>query len=177
MMLSLEGFKMKKTKIMKKMFGKCFDKRALSPVISTMIMASVVIALCFVVLGWANIRTQDFAEDYGDATDAEIARLGERLSVEYVAYDGTGVLQIYLLNYGDIDLRIENVRVKNDVNFDEYLAIEEMGFQNGSVSQDPYLPIGEGGYLKIQCGVLSEGDYDITMLTERRSSFVSEFEV
>jgi len=161
-----------------RIFRKCFDKQALTPVISTIIMASVVIALSFAVLGWSQFRASDYAEDYSETVDAEIARLQERLTVEYTFYnDAGGILKIYLLNYGEIDIRIENVRVYNYSGYDEFFPISEFGFHNGTISSpDSYLPKGEAGYIKIQDIQVDPGKYFVRILTERRSSFETEFE-
>lgn len=172
-----KGKRMKKSRNAKINFRRFFDRRALSPVISTVIMASVVIALSFAVLVWSQNRTSDYAQEYGEITDAEIARLNERITVEYIDHGGSGNLKIFLLNYGDIDVRIQSVRVHNHVGYDEYFEIAEFGFHNGTISLDPYLPMGEEGYIKINCGALTEGKYFVSIITERRSSFDTEFDV
>ncbi len=172
-----KGKQMKIPKNARSIFRRCFDKQALSPVISSVIMASVVIALSFAVLTWSQNRTSDYAQDYGEMTDAEIARLNERLVVEYIGIDGSGNLKIFLLNYGDIEVRIQSVHIYNYAGYDEYFDIAEFGFHNGTTSPDPYLPIGEEGYIKINCGNLTEGKYFVTIITERRSSFDTEFDV
>jgi hypothetical protein len=151
------------------MFRKCFDRRALTPVISSIIMASVVIALSFGVLAWAQFRTSDYAENYGETTDAEIARLKERLTVEYISYDGSsGNLSIYLLNCGAIDdVKIESVRIKNDTGYNELL--------NGTLVPED-LDRGEEGYLLLSCGTLTAGTYYfVNILTERGSIIDSGF--
>ncbi|MQY61958.1 hypothetical protein GH146_01555, partial [archaeon] len=135
------------------MFRKCFDRRALSPVISSLIMASVVIALSFTVLAWAQFRTSDYAETYGETTDAEIAKLKERLTVEYIFYDdSSGDISIYLLNCGAIgNVTIESVRVQNDAGYIDG-SLGPLKFLNGTVITD--LDMGDEGYLIFTCDTL-----------------------
>ena len=157
--------------MVRRTFRKCFDKRALTPVISSIIMASVVIALSFAVLAWSQIRTSDYAETYGETTDAEIARLKERLTVEYIFYNGSsGNLSIYLLNCGAIgNVEIESVRVQNYAGYNELL--------NGTLIPDQDLDRGEEGYLLLSCGTLTAGNYYIRILTERGSLIDAGFDV
>ncbi|TET28827.1 MAG: hypothetical protein E3J73_00280 [Candidatus Bathyarchaeum sp.] len=152
------------------MFRKCFDRRALSPVIASLIMASVVIALSFTVLAWAQFRTSDYAETYGETTDAEIARLKERLTVEYIFYNGSsGDISIYLLNSGTIgNVTIESVRVQN--------GMEPMFFDGVDIP-DHDLGIGETVYLSLPCGALTTGNYFVSILTDRGSLFYAGFDV
>jgi len=145
-------------------------------VISSVIMASVVIALSFGVLAWSQFRTSDYAENYGETTDAEIARLKERLTVEYIFYDGSsGNIRIYLLNCGAIgNVTIESVRVQNDLGYSEDFLITELTFLNGTINPSHYLDMGDEGYLILPCGSLG-GKYFVRIFTERRSLFDSGF--
>ena len=157
--------------MVRRMFRKCFDRRALTPVISSIIMASVVIALSFGVLAWSQFRTSDYAENYGVTTDAEIARLKERLTVEYIFYNDSSpvTLKIYLLNSGAIgNVEIESVRVKNDAGH----IIEVFS----DIELD--LDMGAKGFLILNCEEqLDEGNYFVSIETERRSLFNAGFDV
>lgn len=156
--------------MVRRMFRKCFDRRALTPVISSIIMASVVIALSFAVLAWTQFRTSDYAETYGETTDAEIARLKERLTVEYISYNGSsGNLSIYLLNCGAINnVEIESVRVQNATgHIIEVFSDTELD-----------LDMGAKGFLILNCEEqLDEGNYFVSIETERRSLFNAGFDV
>jgi len=157
--------------MVRRTFRKCFDRRALTPVISSIIMASVVIALSFAVLAWSQIRTSDYTENYGETTAAEIARLKERLTVEYIFYDvSSGNLSVYLLNCGTIDnVTIQNVHVNN--------ASWHKDFPSPSLIPDQALDRGEEGYLILSCGTLTAGNYYVRILTERGSIIDSGFDV
>ena len=145
--------------------------------ISSIIMASVVIALSFAVLAWSQFRTSDYAENYGVTTDAEIARLKERLTVEYISHNGSsGNIRVYLLNGGAIDnVTIQNVHVNND-SWHEDFPSPILIFLNHTTIPDQALDRGEEGYLILPCGNLTAGTYYfVNILTERRSLFDSGF--
>jgi len=163
--------------MVRRMFRKCFDRRALSPVISSVIMASVVIALSFGVLAWSQIRTSDYTDTYGETTDAEIARLKERLTVEYIFYNGSsGNIRVYLLNCGAIDnVTIQSVRVQNDAEYDNVFPSPSLKFLDHTPIQA--LDRGEEGYLILSCGTLTAGNYYVRILTERGSIIDSGFDV
>ena len=145
--------------------------------ISSIIMASVVIALSFAVLAWSQFRTSDYTATYGETTDAEIARLKERLTVEAIFYDGSsGSINIYLLNYGTIDVNITSVSIAYAQDGDpEYFSDLEL-FLDGTPSPETILPTEKEGYIDIECDTLTEGKYFVSIFTERGSIFDSEFE-
>ena len=146
--------------------------------ISSIIMAGVVIALSFSVLAWAQFRTSDYTKTYGETTDAEIARLKERLTVEYIFYNNTTAetINIYLLNYGAIDVNITSVSIAYAQDGDpEYFSDLEL-FLDGTPSPETILPTEKEGYIDIECDILTEGKYFVSIFTERGSIFDSEFE-
>ena len=146
--------------------------------ISSIIMASVVIALSFAVLAWSQFRTSDYAETYGETTDAEIARLKERLTVEHIFYNASSeTISIYLLNCGTIDnVEIQSVRVQNDAGYNNVSLSPSLNFLNGTSILDQDLDRGEEGYFLLSCGTLTAGNYYVRILTERGSLIDSGFE-
>ena len=100
---------------MRKMWKLLLRKRGVTPVISSVILTGAVVAVSFVVLSWTQYRSSAYNEQYGDAMDADIAQLKERLTFEYVFYDNdTNKLQVYLMNCGTIDdVTIQTVYIKN----------------------------------------------------------------
>ena len=69
-----------------------FSRKAVSNVISAVILTGVVIALSFAVFSWSESRAQGYSDEYGDTVDAETAKLREKLAFEYVYYACTGDL-------------------------------------------------------------------------------------
>jgi hypothetical protein len=148
-------------------------------VISSVILAGAVIALSFGVFAWSQFRTSDYAQNYAETTHAEISKLKERLTVEFIAYNSSSeTVIIYLLNYGVIDnVKIQRVTVQNYADYNEDFPVTQLTFLNGTINADASLDRGDGGYIIIGCGSLTEGKYFVSILTERRSIFDTEFEV
>ena len=90
-------------------------RRAVSVVVSNVILVGAVIAVSFVVLSWAQYRSSAYNEQYSEVMNADIARLKERLTFEYVFYNNsTKKLHVYLMNCGTIDdVTIQTVYIKN----------------------------------------------------------------
>jgi len=73
----------------RKVFELLHGKRAVNAVISNVILTGAVIVVSLVVLLWAQYRSSAYNEQYGEAMNADIARLKERLAFEYVFYDNS----------------------------------------------------------------------------------------
>jgi len=92
-------------------------RRAVSAVVSNVILVGAVIAVSFVVLFWAQYRSSAYNDEYSEAMNADIAKLKERLAFEYVFYDcdDEGELWVYLMNCGTIDnVTVQTVFVRNN---------------------------------------------------------------
>lgn len=154
-------------------------RRAVSAVVSNVILAGAVIAVSFVVLSWAQYRSSAYNDQYSEAMDADIARLKERLAFEYVFYDeDEGNLSVYLMNCGTID----NVTVKAvyvTTNTGEpvkvFSNITLMDF-NGDEIVDQDLDRGEEGYFVLSSLNLEAGaSYSVRVVTGRGSTFDQTF--
>ena len=157
---------------------KLLDKRAVSLVVSAVIMTGATIALGFAVLAWSQSRSSGYIKDLGEATDAEMARLKERLAVEYIFYNETsGEVTIYLLNCGAIDdVKIQSVYIKNGVR-NEVFPNPSLQFLNGN--GDENLDIKEEGYMVLlpSSTLTTDVYYYVRIVTERGSLFDSGFVV
>jgi len=163
---------------------KLLDKRAVSLVVSAVIMTGAAIALGFAVLAWSQSRSSEYIKEYGEATDAEMARLKERLTVEYVFYNEmNGEITIYLLNCGAIDVKIQSVHVINGSNpWHQTFSSLSLRFFNGTLIPDGDLDVGEEGYVVLPnppappLPTLKEDTYYyVRVVTERGSLFDSGF--
>jgi len=163
--------------LVRRTLRKCFDRRAVSQVISAVILTGAAIALSMAVLAWATSRSFDYTKDYGEVTDSEIARLKERLTVECVFYDrSSGNISIYLLNCGGIDnVKIQSVHLKS--NTWQTFSSLSLKFLNGTTIPDQDLDRGEEGYVVLfLSNTLETGVYYcIRIVTERGSLFDSGF--
>lgn len=154
-----------------------FDKRAMSNVISAVILTGVVVALSFVVFGWVQSRSLEKKSEIAETVDAETARLKEKLVFEYVFYGNpSGDITVYLLNCGTIDdVEIKNVYVGNST----WLSnppFSTLKFLNGTEIPDQDLDVGEEGYLELST-ILSSGYYNVRVVTVRGATFDQDFVV
>jgi hypothetical protein len=152
-------------------------RRAVSVVVSNVILTGAVIAVSFVVLAWAQYRSSAYNEQYGEAMNADIAKLKERLAFEYVFYSG-GNLTVYLMNCGTIDnVTVQTVYVKDaaGVPIQVNSSITLMQF-NGTQIADKDLDRGEEGYFVLSSLSLSTGaSYSLRVITGRGSTFDHTF--
>jgi len=154
------------------------ERRAISAVVSNVILAGAVIAVSFVVLFWAQYRASAYNEQYGEAMNADIARLKERLAFEYVFYDPDGSdLSVYLMNYGTIgNIAIQTAYVKDatGVLIQVNSSITLMHFDGGEIA-DQDLDRGEEGYFVLPSLDLVAGSYSVRIVTGRGSTFDHTF--
>jgi hypothetical protein len=151
------------------------SKRAVSPVISSVILASVTITLGIIVLVWSQTRSATYQEEYGEVIRTEVSRLKERLTLEYSFYDSTeGCVKLYFLNYGTAnDLELQIIRLSNDT-WQRTFSSFTLKFLNGSVISDQDLDRGEECYvtLSVSPSSLVDGQYYyVTVTTKRGASF------
>ncbi|UCE28698.1 MAG: hypothetical protein JSV85_05320 [Candidatus Bathyarchaeota archaeon] len=158
------------------------NKRAVSNVVSAVILTGVVIALSLAVFGWAQSRSSDYHSEYSETIDAETAKLREKLAFEYVFYneDPPAKLSIYLLNYGTIDdVRIKTVYLYGSngaLVFEPFMEPQLYLFQSWVEISE--LDRGEEGRLVLTLPeALSDGYYGVRIATTRGATFDSEFVV
>ena len=172
---STECLEMDLRKVWKLLHG----RRGVNAVISNVILVGAVIAVSFVVLLWAQYRSSAYNEQYGEAMNADIAKLKERLAFEYVFYDDDeDELWVYLMNCGTIDnVTIQTVYVKDaaGVPIQVNSSITLMQF-NGTQIADKDLDRGEEGYFVLSSLSLSTGaSYSVRVVTGRGSTFDHTF--
>jgi hypothetical protein len=157
-----------------------FNRKAESAVISATILTGVAIALGFAVLYWGQSRSSDYARNYGDVTDAEIAKLKEKLTVEYVFYNRTSkIIRIFMLNSGTINnTKIRSVYVRNSTWNWVTSSPPSLRAFNGILIPDQDLDILEEGFVDVVLSplTLTVGRYYfVRIVTERGSIFEAEF--
>jgi len=163
---------------MRKMLKLLLRKRAVTPVISSVILTGAVVAVSFVVLSWTQYRSSAYNEQYGDAMDADIAQLKERLTFEYTFYNGTqDNLLVYLMNSGTIDnVTIQTVYVKNSTWFKTFSESDfDLKFFNETST--PSLDVGEEGYFVLSSldDLVADTSYSVRVITKRGSTFDQAF--
>jgi hypothetical protein len=117
-------------------------------------------------------------KDYGEATDVEIARLRERLAVEYIFYEkSSSSIRVYLLNWGTIDnVKIQSIHIRNGELHQTFSSLS-LRFFDGTPIPDKDLDVGEEGYVVLLLSdTLTEGTYYyVRVVTERGSLFDAGF--
>lgn len=155
-------------------------RRAVSAVVSNVILTGAVIAVSFVVLFWTQYRSSAYNEEYSEAMDADIDRLKERLAFEYVFYDEDGdELWVYLMNCGTIgNVTVKTVYVTDSIGepFEVFSSITLMHF-NGTQIADQDLDRGEEGYFVLSSldDLVADTSYSVRVVTGRGSTFDHTF--
>ena len=158
---------------------KLLDKRAVSLVVSAVIMTGAAIALGLAVLAWSQSRSSEYARVYGEATDVEMARLKERLTVEHIHYNtASGDITVYLFNCGTMDsVKIKSVHVGTGELHQSFLSPSLYSFNGTTLIPDQVLDKGEEGCVILHCPL--EGGakqyYYVRVVTERGSLYDSGF--
>jgi predicted PurR-regulated permease PerM len=149
------------------------SRRAVSAVISNMILVAAVIAVGFAMLGWAQSQSSNYTNQYGRAISSDINQLQERIVFEYIRYDNAkNNLTVYLMNSGTIgNVIIATVYVNNTPNSTIVLRLLSSGASISSLNATM-----EGCFSIIPYPSLASGaNYSIKIITGRGSSFVGTF--
>ena len=151
-------------------------RRAVSAVVSNVILVGAVIAVSFVVLFWAQYRSSAYNDEYSEAMNADIAKLKEKLVFEYVFYDcdDEGELWVYQMNCGTIDnVTVQTVFVRNNTWYSVFSNVE-LKFLNGTSTED--LDIGDEAYFVLSDLNLVAGEsYSVRVITGRGAVFEGSF--
>jgi len=165
---------------LRKVWKLLHGRRAVSAVVSNVILTGAVIAVSFAVLFWTQYRSSAYNEEYSEAMNADIARLKERLAFEYVFYDTTSpkTLSVYIMNYGTIgNITIQTVYVKDATGalIQVNSSISLMYFNGGEIA-DQDLDIGEEGkFVLSSLGLAPDTSYSVRVVTGRGSTFDHKF--
>lgn len=151
------------------------NKRGVNAVISSVILACAVVTLGFIVFYWTQQRAFEANEEYGDTTDENIAKIGERLAFEHIFYNySENTLSIYLINCGKSnDVELDTVYLRNS-SWSQTFSDIELKFLNGTETEN--LGIGEEGYFKLSANLVSfYTKYSIRVTSLRGSQFEMDF--
>jgi len=84
------------------------ERRAISPVISVIMLSVVVLAVGGAIWSFSQGAMTITAEDYVEAMVNMTDTISERFIVENVVYDTTtDILSIWVFNYGDVDIVVD----------------------------------------------------------------------
>jgi len=107
------------------------ERRAISPVISVVILSAVVMAVGGAIWAFSQGAMTITAEDYAEAVVNTTETICERFIIEKVIHDPeTNILSIWVFNYGYIDIAVNVTYPDNPVSWREVSSkhLEEISF-------------------------------------------------
>lgn len=156
------------------------SRRAISAVISNLILIAAVIAVGFAVIAWAQYSSSQYNEQYSSAINSDINQLQERVALEACWYDSTATsLKAYLMNSGPVNVTIQSVYVSSQSGSAQQYNFTLHNLQS-QLLLGKTLNATTGmreGYVLISPISLSSGSYSIRIITARGSAFVFTFAV
>lgn len=158
------------------------NRKAVSVVVSTVVLSAGVLALGIAVLYWAfswgNIANLQYSRTVADNSNA----IAERVGFEYISYSSSNnMLTVNIINCGGANnLNVSLVHLTdnfhNYVGTGAYTPSSLTNITSGSPIPDNALDIGEEGRFTVTLsGPLSSGYYNIRIVTERGRNFDSSF--
>src|SRR4030042_461146 len=82
------------------------NKRAVSAVVSNLILIGAVLAIGLVALGYARSTSINYQTDYAQTMNSAINKIKESLTFEY-AYYSSNQLTLYVMNSGTVNVTIK----------------------------------------------------------------------
>ena len=147
------------------------NKRAISPVVSHLILIAAVIVLGFAALAYARNISNDYQTQYRQSVNSDIDRLKETLAFECVFCNSSHV-KVFFINAGSISVDVDKVYLSTSSNNVSYT----FKYLNGSIAPDHTLGLGAERQIVVQ-QALSSGTYTVKITTVRGSSFAYSFTV
>ena len=87
--------------------GRMRNKRGITPVVATIILSAVVIAVGGAVWSYSQGAATVIANDYMNGTMSLLNEVIERFTVEHVRYYENNTLRVWIFNYGDVDIVVD----------------------------------------------------------------------
>ncbi len=140
------------------------NTRAVSVIISNIILIAAVISVGLVVLAWSQSQTSSYQNQYNGMVNANINQLQEKLVYEFVSVDGSQ-LNVYLLNCGSQNVSIAAVLVNGHLN-STAIQIHPLG----GTSIIPTIDVSQQAYFTIP--TYGTNPYTVKIVTGRGSVHV-----
>ena len=156
------------------------DRRAVSAVISNLILIGAVIVIGFAVVAWTYSRSSAYMTQYSDSVNSDVDKLRERVSFEYVFYNNTARnMSVYLMNSGKVgNMNFTTVYVSNTSGVVGIFNSTQFQLKFLNETSTPNLGVGKEGYFVISLSSipLTQGNvYTVKVVTWRGSSFENTF--
>jgi hypothetical protein len=161
------------------------EKRALSPIFATVLLASIIIAFGSVAYYYSSNLTRNATNDYVKTLSDSQQAMSERIAFENVVYSSSpNTLKIYVLNCGSAN----NIKINSIFLYDENHAITGGSPYSGSTISvlktieedtpiaDNSLNVGKEGYFTVTLSTsLVDPFYTIHLITQSGSYFDYDF--
>ena len=145
------------------------NRRAVSAVMSNLILIGAVVAIGLVALGYTRATSINYQTQYAEDMSSDIGKLKENISFEYVHYDGSlNILHVYFLNCGTLDVEIDRLSVNTSTqSFSTYHL-------NGTSIPNNIIAHGQEGHIESSMN-LPSGTYSVKLTTGSESVFAYDF--
>ncbi len=135
----------------------------MSSVLTTIMMVAVVISLGVSVWGFANSAATVMRSDYFDDVMVSVYKVKERFRIENIAVNVTAApsIQIWAVNYGEIEVNITSIKVSGGGNESYYYPsaneteLSPGEFKRFSIPQDT-VEFRKGIYIAVRLNSLRE---------------------
>jgi hypothetical protein len=151
-----------------------FNRHGTNATISSVMLASAVIALGFIVFAYTQQKAVESNMRYADNTNTNIARIQEKLAFEHI-YNNSSLneLCVFLINCGKSDeIAVTRVYLTNG-SWAQLFDNVELKFLNGTITQS--LDVLEEGGFQLSIDLVEETSYSIRVITARGRNFVTTF--
>ena len=106
------------------------ERRAITPVISAVVLTAVVLTIGGVIWAFSQGTMTISAEDYAESVIEMTDTISERFIIEHVAYGyDNQELTVWLYNYGSVDIEVK-IQVGSDTYSNEWREISRGGFSD-----------------------------------------------
>jgi hypothetical protein len=149
------------------------NKRAVSAVVSNLILIGAVIAVGIVVLSYARSNAINYQADYAQTMNNDIGKLKESLVFEYADYR-TNQLSVYVMDSGSTNVTIGSVFINNSPLSLSTVKIYRMN----DTQQITNYNIGKGIEVKIlveDTSAVHSGENTLKITTRSNSNFAYNF--
>jgi len=114
------------TKIFAPMHFFVRNRRAISAVISNIILIGAVVSVGLVALTYARSASINYQSEYAETINSDINKIKESLTFEY-AYYSPNQLTLYVMNSGPVDVTIKSISINSSPIAVADLTIHPMG--------------------------------------------------
>lgn len=135
----------------------CRNRRGLSPVIASVILAGTVLVVGVSVWAYSFSATEVTGDDYVDEILDRVDIVRERFTVAHIAWE-TPTLSVWIYNYGNVTIEVD-IYVRGDA--------------EGSNTSGT--PVESGDIVPVTFSLATEAGYELTIeVVSRRQNFVYE---